>query len=139
MKMPEVGNRNYRASEDYPDGIMTAVGMITTGGPEFDVEQLTADQAIQLDRMVTSGILEADGPAMDPVRELVPHMQHMVENKVTRMGAQRRPYAPAKQKLEITRDMAPKSAVVGGGGQTMVQVTQDKSPSPKAAGQEQKK
>ncbi len=129
--------RRYFPAEGGPEEIMTAVGPIGAGG--LDAADLPADQCIQLDRMVTSGILEAEGPAMDPVRELVPHMQHMVENKVTRMGAQRRPYAKASEKLAIVKRETPKSAVVGGGGQSMVQATQDKSPSPKAAGQEQKK
>src|SRR5205085_12666666 len=99
--MPEAGSRKYFPSEGGPEEIMTAVGLIGSGG--LDAADITADQCIQLDRLVTSGVLEAEGPAMDPVRELVPHMQHMVENKVTRMGAQRRPYAPAAEKLAITK------------------------------------
>lgn len=111
--MPQAGSRMYYPAEGGPEEVGTAVGVIGKEG--LDASELPADQIIQLDRLVTSGMLEAEGPAMDAQRELDPSKQHMLENKVTQAAALRKPYAAPADKLAITREMGGKTTVAGGG------------------------
>jgi hypothetical protein len=104
--------RRYMAPEGSDGEIMTAVGPTP-----IDATDLPADQIVQLERLVVSGVLEAEGDEINLVRVLDPSKEHMLENKVTREGAMRRPYQGAEERLQITRRGA-KTPSVGGSGVT---------------------
>jgi hypothetical protein len=105
--------RRYLAPEGSDGEVMTAVGPTP-----IDATDLPADQIVQLERMVTSGMLEAEGPEINLVRELDPSKEHMLENRVTQAAAMRRPYQGAQQKLQITQRGGSKVTGTGGSGVT---------------------
>jgi hypothetical protein len=118
--MPEA-TRRYTAPEGSDGEVMTAVGPTP-----IDATDLPADQIVQLEMMVTSGMLEAEGDAIDIQRELDPSKYHMVQNKVTQAAAMRRPYQGADQRLQTTRKMGGKVASTGGSGVTTRNLGSDK-------------